>query len=77
MLNSRLSQDTNNVEVFKRELRDQWIDSNLLDLESSCLPPNLAGQRHTKLPKQYGLQVSIIFYRNQQYYFYKLFPETY
>lgn len=43
--------------MWKRELLEQWKDANLLEMESSCLPSNLATQRVVKLPGKYGLQV--------------------
>jgi len=42
----------------KKETYGQWLDTNLTEMESSCLPPNLSQQRVTILQGRFGLQIN-------------------
>jgi len=42
----------------QKQIFEQWIDANLEELGSSCLPLNLAGQRCCNLTGKFGLQMN-------------------
>ena len=44
-------------ELLKSQIYEQWIDANLQEMESQCLPRHLAQERHKVLSGRYGLQV--------------------
>jgi RecQ-mediated genome instability protein 1 len=48
------------IAFYMEQLKQQWIDTNLKDMESKCLPPKLIDLRLTTLPETYGLQVNSI-----------------
>ncbi len=45
-------------EVLQDRVYEQWLDSNLEDMDSFCLPRNLAQERLQVLSGRFGLQVS-------------------
>jgi len=45
---------------LKKELHGQWLDANLTDMESSCLPANLLNQKLKTLTGQFGLQINSV-----------------
>ncbi len=46
-------------DILRAQVYDQWLDVNLQELESECLPRGLAQERLKVLTGQYGLQVRL------------------
>jgi hypothetical protein len=43
--------------ILKQQAVEQWKDADLGEMESSCLPRGLEGQRCIQLKGRFGLQV--------------------
>jgi hypothetical protein len=47
--------------ILKQQAVEQWKDADLGEMESSCLPRGLEGQRCIQLKGRFGLQVCFLY----------------